>query len=213
VAAGEEERRQIAATIHDDSIQVMTAAGMRLQILRKSLDSPEQLRRLDELEQTIHLSIARLRRLIFELRPPALDHEGLGAALRMYVGEAIAETGAAYDLEDVSTLEPSEETRVILYRIAQEVLANVRRHAGAEHVRITISDRAGGHLVEIVDDGVGFRPEELGGRSSGGLAAVRGRAELAGGRLEVVSAPGAGTTVECWLPAGGPTTEDAELVA
>ncbi len=87
VSAGEEERRRIAGDIHDDSIQVMTAVGMRLQILRKSIADTPSLGRLDELEQTIGLSISRLRHLIFELRPPALDNEGLSAALRAYLGE------------------------------------------------------------------------------------------------------------------------------
>ena len=87
VRAGEEERGRIALGIHDDSIQAITAAGMRLQILRRSLDDPEQLQLLWELETTIQLSIVRLRHLLFELRPPALDTDGLSAALELYLEE------------------------------------------------------------------------------------------------------------------------------
>ncbi|HEY4348955.1 MAG TPA: response regulator [Gaiellaceae bacterium] len=200
VSAGEQERRQIASDIHDDSIQVMTAAGMRLQILRKSLESPEQLARLDELERTIQLSIARLRRLIFELRPPALDLDGLGAALKLYVADAANETGAIYDVENQVVIEPDEEARVILYRIAQEVLANVRKHAAATSVKIAISDQDGGFHVRIADNGIGFEPAEAARRAGVGLAAVRERAELAGGWIRIESSLGSGATVEYWIP-------------
>ena len=77
VSAGEEERQRIAADIHDDSIQAMTAAGVRLQLLRREIDEPEQIALLTDLQATIELSISRLRHLLFELRPPALDREGL----------------------------------------------------------------------------------------------------------------------------------------
>src|SRR2546423_2053531 len=80
----EEERQRIASDVHDDSIQVITAASMRLQILRRSVDDPDQLAELDELDETIRLSIDRLRHLVFELRPPVLDRDGLAAALRVY---------------------------------------------------------------------------------------------------------------------------------
>jgi PAS domain S-box-containing protein len=213
VSAGEEERRQIATDIHDDSIQVMAAAGMRLQILRRSLDDPEHLSRLDELEHTIELSIARLRHLIFELRPPVLDLEGLAAALRMYAADVTAETGAEFELEDRLTSEPPESVRVILYRIAQEVLTNVRKHSAASRVKVRISDRDRGYEVRIEDDGVGFVPE-LADRRPGhlGLAAIRERAELAGGSFEVESTPGAGTVVEFWIGSGFHSAPDPGLV-
>jgi PAS domain S-box-containing protein len=200
VSAGEEERRRIAGDIHDDSIQVMTAAGMRLQILRRSMDDPEQLQRLSELEQTIQLSISRLRHLIFELRPPALDNEGLSAALRAYLDEADETSGTSYQLDDRLTSQPSEETRVILYRIAQEVLTNVRKHAGAETAIVTLDARDGGYYVRVRDDGVGFTPQLATARPGHlGLAAIRERAELAGGWLRIESAPNDGTTVEFWI--------------
>jgi PAS domain S-box-containing protein len=202
VSAGEEERRRIATDIHDDSIQVMTAAGMRLQILRGALDSPEQLRRLSELEQTIQLSISRLRHLIFELRPPALDNEGLSAALRAYLDEVDEITPTSYGLDDRLVVQPSEATRVILYRIAQEVLTNIRKHAGAENATVTLEESDGGYRIRIRDDGVGFTPESAGPRPGHlGVAAIRERAELAGGWLQIESAPGQGTAVDFWIPA------------
>jgi len=210
VSAGEEERGRIAADIHDDSIQVVTAAGIRLQILRESLDDPTQIRLLDELAETIQHAISRLRHLLFELRPPALDYEGLGQALRMYLDVADEQTDTIYRLDDRIISQPAEATRLILYRIAQEVLTNVRNHAGAKTATVTLSERDDGHYVRVVDDGVGFVPEAAPDRPGHlGIAAIRERAELAGGWLRVTSKPGDGTTVEFWIPPGA----EEELVA
>ncbi len=200
VAAGEEERRRLASDIHDDSIQVMTAAGMRLEILRRSLDDPEQLSRLDELDESIQLAISRLRHLIFELRPPTLDNQGLALALRAYLNLTDETTDTIYALEDQLTSEPSAAKRVVLYRITQEILTNVRKHAGARHATVTLASRDGGTCVTVSDDGTGFVPD-LDSEHHGhlGLAAARERAELAGGWLHVTSAPDHGTTVEYWI--------------
>jgi signal transduction histidine kinase len=203
VSAGEEERRQIAGDIHDDSIQVVTAAGMRIQILRRSLEDPAQLQLLDELGETIQLAISRLRHLVFELRPPALDHEGLGPALRMYLDFADEQTGTSYHLDDRLTSQPREATRVILYRIAQEVLTNVRKHADAENATVTLAGWDDGYYVRVVDDGVGFDTELAATRPGHlGIAAIQERAELAGGWLRVESTPGSGTAVEFWIAGG-----------
>jgi PAS domain S-box-containing protein len=203
VSAGEDERQRIAADIHDDSIQVMTAAGMRLEILERSVSDPEQLAFLAPLQQTIALAISRLRHLLFELRPPVLDHEGLGPALRMYLEVADEQTATSYELDDRLSSQPPEAARLILYRIAQEVLTNVRKHAGAAKAFVTLSCREGGYLVRVVDDGVGFPMGAAGPRPGHlGLAAIRERAELAGGWLRVRSEPGSGTTVEFWVPGG-----------
>jgi PAS domain S-box-containing protein len=201
VAAGEEERARIADDIHDDSIQVITAAGMRLQILRRTIEDPEQLRLLDEFEKTIQLSIARLRHLLFELRPPVLDNDGLSAALELYLDEADDETTATYRLDDELTSQPSLETRTILYRIVQEALVNARKHAQAANVVVALRERDDGYHVCVSDDGVGFVVDSsapLPGHL--GLRAMRERATLAGGWLRIDAAPGRGTTVEAWVP-------------
>jgi PAS domain S-box-containing protein len=201
MTGAEEERQRIASDIHDDSIQVITAASMRLQILRRSLDDPGQLAELDELAETIRLSIDRLRHLIFELRPPVLDRDGLAAALRVYLEEAEDQTPTRYKLEDRLSGQPPEEIRLILYRIAQEALANVRKHADARTATVTLAARAGGYFVRIADDGVGFLAERLTAVPGHlGLASMRERAELAGGWLRVASELGAGSTVEFWIP-------------
>jgi PAS domain S-box-containing protein len=202
VSTAEEERQRIAADIHDDSIQVMAAAGMRLQILRRTLDDPEQLQLLSALEQTIELSIGRLRHLLFELHPPVLDQEGLTAALRMYLDEAEHQSPIRYSLDDRLRAQPPEDVRLIIYRIAQESLTNVRKHSQARTGRVMVEERGGGFLVRITDDGIGFDADSVAPTPGHlGLTAIRERAELAGGWLKITSAKGSGTTVEFWIPA------------
>lgn len=87
VQAQEEERQRIASDIHDDTIQKMTAVGMRVETLRRRIDEPQALRSIEQLQETVQLSIGRLRHLMFELRPPSLDREGLAAALRQHLSE------------------------------------------------------------------------------------------------------------------------------
>ena len=215
VTAGEEERARIAGDIHDDSIQAIAAAGMRLQILRRKLHDPEQLKLLGDLQETIGLSIDRLRHLLFELRPPVLDSEGLAAALEMYLEDAADGSTTRYELKDKLRSQPSAQTRTILYRIAQEALVNVRKHACATTVTVSLLERDGGYLVRIADDGVGFAVDEAKPVSGHlGLASMQERAMLADGWLRVTSAPQDGTAIEVWVPALAPGDEpDAPTLA
>jgi signal transduction histidine kinase len=201
VRAGEEERLRIATNLHDDSIQAMTAAGLRLERLRQEIQDTNQLAVLSKLEDAIEASISRLRHLLFELRPPSLDNEGLAAALRIYIDESRDQTPTVYRLEDQLRAQPEHEARIILYRVAQEALTNIRKHARAAEARVLLGHRDGGFLVRITDDGVGFRTDEATAVPGHlGLAAMRERAELADGTVRIESAPHAGTTVECWIP-------------
>lgn len=202
VQAQEEERHRIAADIHDDPIQKMVAVGMRLQMLQAGLiDAEQQADVVKKLHDTVALSIASLRHLLFELRPPILDQEGLVAALHQYMEHP--EVGIEFRIENRLIDEPRGETRVILYRIAQETLANVRKHARARRVEVFLGEQDGGFLVRISDDGEGFSPQEAITAVPGhlGLTAMRERAEMAGGWCRVRSIPRGGTTVEFWLPA------------
>ena len=203
--AQEQERGRIASDIHDDSIQAMTAVGIRLESLRRRLTDPEQLRVLEELEETVVLSIARLRHLLFELRPPVLDREGLAPALRVYLEELSKEAGVAYRIDNGLVAEPPEDTRRILYRIAQEALTNVRKHARARRVLVVLKEEERGFRILVRDDGQGFSMEGPEEQALGhlGFTAMRERAELAGGWWRISSSPGRGTTVEFWLPAQG----------
>jgi PAS domain S-box-containing protein len=202
VKAEEEERRRIAGEIHDDSLQVMAAVAMYLHTIRRHVADPEGSQTLDALDETVHEAIVRLRHLLFDLRPPTLDLEGLPTAIEMCLEETLVPLGVAFSMEERLTSEPGSEARTILYRIAQEALTNVAKHAEANKVSVSVEQRDEGFLVRIEDDGQGFslhealrpRPGQL------GLGAMKERAEIAGGWFRVDSAPGTGTTVEFWVP-------------
>ena len=205
VRAQEEERRRIAAGIHDDTIQVISAASLRVQQLRRRLRDRAEVEILDKLEETLRLSLSRLRQLIFDLRPPSLEEGSLAAALRIYLEQMRSETGIAYQFEDSLAAKAPANTTVLIYRIAQEALMNVRKHARATTVRVELLGLGDGCLVRIADDGVGYNPGEVEGHPGHlGLVLIRERAQLAGGWCRLESAPGAGTTVEFWVPLGGP---------
>ena len=210
VSAQEEERARLAGDIHDDPIQKMVVTSMRLQMLRRQVTDPEVTEGLEALLETVKTSIASMRHLIFELRPTVLDEDGLAAALRSLLDSVSAHL--TYDLDNELADEPSPENRVILYRIAQEAIGNVRKHARVDHVSVAMGQRKGGHFVRVSDDGVGFAGSEIPQSAPGhlGLTSMRERAELAGGWCKVQSLPGSGTVVEAWIPERKPVEPDGE---
>jgi signal transduction histidine kinase len=202
VRAQETERLRIASDIHDDSIQAMAAAGLRLQQLRKRLRTAAEVEALDRLEDAFQGAISRLRHLMFNLRPLALDRSGLAAALQAHLEQIQSGGTMVVELENHLTAEPPPETRVILYRIAIEALANVQKHAGAHLVLVRLENADKGWRVQIDDDGSGFTPNGNGSAPGHlGLTEMRERAQLAGGWWKLESQPGAGTSVAFWLPA------------
>ena len=201
VHAQEEERRAIASDIHDDSIQAMFAVGLRLFALREALHDPAQVEQVDRIQQNVQQSTDRLRHLLFELRPAALDEGGLPAALRQYLDTMKQESAIEVALETALERSPASETQVIAYRIAQEALANVRKHARARRVECAVSAVDDGILTRIVDDGVGFDGSRNGSVPGHlGLIAMRERAEMAGGWFRITSSAGQGCVVEYWIP-------------
>jgi signal transduction histidine kinase len=205
VEAQEEERRSIAEDIHDDTVQVMTAVGMRLHVLRSGLGDPEQRSMLEHTERATTAAIDRLRNLMFELHPRALEREGLAAAVNMYLDQVCGQADLTWHVEDHLHREPPPEIGSTLYRIFLEALANVRKHSRAKRVELLIEDRDGGVFARVRDDGVGFPSEELSESPPGhlGITAIRERARMAGGWCRIDSEPGSGATVECWLPSEG----------
>ncbi len=211
VDAQEKERGRIADDIHDDSIQKMTAVELRLGILKRGADDPKQILQIEQLSATVQAAISSLRHLLFDLLPRVLDTDGLNAAVTIYLRQ-MEEEGLASRLDDRLDTEPPTQTRTIAYRIAQEAIVNVRKHAEASTVDVVLESRDGGVFVRVADDGVGFSPNatEANGREEHlGLASMRERAEMAGGWWRASSAPGKGTVVEFWLPAsvGSPADE------
>lgn len=199
VKAQEEERERVAGDLHDDSVQIMTAVLLRLGALRRTVSDAALVSRLDDLQRDVQEAIKRLRVMIFDLRPPVLDRDGLVPALRQCLENAFEGTEVEWKVDAHLNSEPPTEARAVLYRIAQEAVRNVRHHAQAAYVTVRVAEHEGGVRVQVVDDGVGFSPD--GGETPGhmGLISMRQRAEIAGGWCRVDSRPGAGTTVEFWI--------------
>jgi two-component system, NarL family, sensor histidine kinase UhpB len=198
--AQEGERARLARDLHDEANQALTGVLLRLEATAQH--APPQLR--DELRETQGVAtqaMGELVRLARELRPIALDDLGLGAALRTQVAEfgrrAGVKTMLALPPTGLEDIESDEQ--LVVYRVVQEGLSNVAQHAGARHVRVDVERRGDGTIVRLADDGEGFASGEQ--QAGLGLTGMRERAVLAGGRLDVSSAPGAGTTIELRLGA------------
>ncbi len=205
VHAQEQERVRIASDIHDDPLQKLTAVGMRLAGLRRELGDQGSEAML-QLERTLSGAISSLRSLLFEVRPPSLDREGLATAVSQYLRETCREGELGWEVDDRLVTEPPAEVRAICYRIAQEALTNVRKHARASTVRVELSCSDDGVRVRVLDDGVGIDPDAS-APSAGhlGIPSMRERAELAGGHLRIAPRPEGGTSVEFWLPTSPPS--------
>lgn len=195
----EEERNRIAADIHDDSLQVLAGLGMKLQLIAQKQDDPDLKQGLRDVNAALSDAGRRLRRLIFDLRPDTLEL-GLSPALRFYFEQTA--TSADPELVVISNLphEPPRGVRLMVYRVCQEAIHNVRKHARASHVWVRLDQLEGGVEVLIEDDGDGF-DASLGSRPGHiGLIAMEERIRLAGGRFSLESSPGNGTSVRFWLP-------------
>ena len=209
VAAQEEERARIGGDIHDDSIQVMTAVGMRLDGLRRQVTDPDSMAQLGLLEEAVRHSINRLRSLMFELRPPELDRDGLATALRLYLGATSNQSLPLGEVVDNCSTDLPPDMRTVLYRIALEAITNARKHAGAARLEIALDDLDDGIRLQVRDDGRGFDTAELThlGPHHLGTTTMRQRAEVAGGSLHIRSGHRQGTVVTAWLPSPPVTTD------
>jgi signal transduction histidine kinase len=211
MSAREQERQRIADGIHDDSLQAIVAIGLAIAHFRRKARDEPAVATLEPVQASVRLAAERLRSLLFELHPPQLQTLGLVPALRAYLEHAEREEGLAFTLDDQLPTEPDPELRAFLYRVAQEILMNVRKHARASTVELTLSTGSAQYLVRVCDDGVGFDVTEALRARPGhlGLAALTERLELAGGALRIESAPGAGAIVEFEVPARIPHLVEA----
>lgn len=201
-----EERARIAREIHDGVAQSLAFAALKLdlvaRILRRDPETAEaEVRRAKD---TIREMIREVRRSIFALRPIDLERFGLVETVRRYSVDFGQQNDVRVELELVPIEGVSVKTEAVLFRIFQEAMHNVAKHANARNVRITLRNGGGGAELEVADDGVGFDPREVGDRvttaGSLGLRQMRERVEGRGGRLEVVSHPGEGTRVHARVP-------------
>jgi signal transduction histidine kinase len=197
-----EERHRIADGVHDDSLQAVCAVGLGLANLRRQTNDPEAIDALQRLQETVKFASQRLRSLLFDLRPTELEHDGLGPTLQAYLERAERDEGLGFTLDDQLTSAPDLEMRLFLFGVAQELLMNVRKHAHASRVDVSLTARDGLQVVRVHDDGVGFDVAEARRARPGhlGLAALSERLQLADGMLHIQSAPGVGTTIEFEVP-------------
>lgn len=214
IDAQEEERRRVAYEVHDGFTQMAAAAYRRLALLAEH-HPPEDAQDRRELEDAVALvrrTVAEARRIIANLRPTTLDDFGLATAVRMQVEELRSE-GYEVAYEEALGQERLPATlETALFRVAQEALANVRKHAEADRVHVALERRAGIVLLEVKDSGRGFNTAGLGQRSGPGervgLSSMSERIVLLGGGLEIRSEPGAGTSVVAEVPL--PTVMEAQ---
>jgi signal transduction histidine kinase len=219
ITAQEDERKRIARELHDETTQSLAVLVMGLETAVAALKAGGPQPRLDEVKALAVRTLEEVHRLILDLRPAVLDDLGLFSALRWYAERALSGRGIAVrcEIQELDRRLPPE-FEIALFRIGQEVMNNIARHARAESVLIQLGPHApapGGPRelrIEIEDDGQGFdpgtAPED---RPHYGLIGIRERAELLGGIATIDSAPGHGTRVEVRvpLPEGGPASQAA----
>jgi PAS domain S-box-containing protein len=201
VQAEERERARLSADLRHDAIQVLTAAAARLVVLRRTPLVDWARDEVGGIQAAIQEAAGRLRSLTAELSPMPIERKGLVAALQESVDRLAGETGMDCVVDARIEEEPDSDARVELHRLALEALANVRKHAVARRVRVLLDQRDVGYLLRVEDDGTGFDRDRLENLPYHvGLRAMRERAEILGGRCEIRSSPGAGTTVDVWVP-------------
>ena len=201
VQAEERERARLSADLRHDAIQVLTAAAARLAVLRRTPLVDWARDEVGGIQAAIQEAAGRLRSLTAELSPMPIERKGLVAALQESVDRLAGETGMDCVVDARIEEEPDSDARVELHRLALEALANVRKHAVARRVRVLLDQRDVGYLLRVEDDGTGFDRDRLENLPYHvGLRAMRERAEILGGRCEIRSSPGAGTTVDVWVP-------------
>ena len=196
LAAQEGERLRIARELHDEVGQKLTAVMLQLDGLSRSQAGLG----IEEAREGVRESLKEVRVIARRLRPEALDDLGLASALA-------ALTNSLCDAADMTIerrIDPSlpalhPDAELVVYRVAQEALTNVARHAGCDEARLELRRVDGGVLLEVRDTGVGFEPADI--VEGAGIRGMRERALLAGAELETEAAPQAGTTVKLWVPA------------
>jgi signal transduction histidine kinase len=214
VEAQELERSRLARELHDETGQALTSILLGLKSIRAAHSEAEAERAEADLRELIVQALQDVRRLAVELRPTALDDFGLAAAVERLASTFGERTGIETALETNlpdGRLLPEIET--VLYRVIQEALTNVVKHAGARRVSIVLTQRGDGIRAIVEDDGRGFEAGDV-RHDALGVIGMRERVALVGGTLEVESAPGAGTTLAAYVPvatAAGPGAGELRL--
>lgn len=198
--AREEERRHLSRELHDELGQQLTAIRIELGALRRDSHG-ETADRLRELIGHVDMLVGSVRRIAADLRPAMLDDLGLEAALEWLVKEWGERTGLALRLQVHPLREQlSEAAKIAVYRIVQEALTNVARHANARSAIVSLQSQAGHLRIVVADDGVGLSHGAVDKRQSNGLRGIRERARSLGGHAEISNRPGGGSQLVVVLP-------------
>jgi PAS domain S-box-containing protein len=210
ITAQEEERRRLAGDLHDDAIQSLTAARMHLSVLHHQLERldgvPEAVAAaLAHARDNLEQGLAAARTFLFDLRPPLLDSAGLEPALRQQLAKLAERTGCKTEVTWLLDERLDADLETVAFRVVQEALANVARHADATTVWVQAERDGSDVVLQVADDGVGFDPPAARERAAAtghlGLRSMAERIQTAGGSLEITSEPGGGTRVVLRLPA------------
>ncbi len=200
--ATEDERRRIARELHDDTAQRLAASILRVHLLAEEPDAESRRSLLREIREEIVETAEGVKRIARGLRPPELGDVGLAAALQSHL-RGLRE-GTGFDVEaEVGLVDPflGSNERLVIYRVVQEALLNVMRHADVPDARLTLGVDDGSVFAEVSDSGKGFDLEgSADGRGGLGLLGMRERATMIGGRLTIETAPGEGTRIRIDLP-------------
>jgi signal transduction histidine kinase len=197
----EEERLQLARKLHDELGGLLTAAKMDLSWLQSHPGEPPNERRLAQLGEALDQAMNVKRRVVENLRPSLLDHFGLAIALRAYVESTCTQANLMFDAmvdDDVGPV--PQNIAIALFRLVEEGISNITRHAGAHKIRLEFGGDAQHFVLKLGDDGRGMKLEDEGFRWSHGLTGMRHRIEALHGRFTLRSNPGHGTQIEVEVP-------------
>lgn len=218
----EEERKRIARELHDEFAQLLTGLKLDLAALGKqvakgvAMSQLELIEKLQSMAALVGDSIHLVRKVASSLRPSILDDLGLVPALQWQAREFEARSGIHCETslsQNLSQREFDPDRSTALFRIAQELLTNVMRHAHASHVRLVLGEESEGLFLEVSDDGCGIAEREYVNPTTLGLRGLEERVALFGGTLHIDGDPGKGTTVRAWIPQGNEHAENHTTAA
>src|SRR5262245_2914263 len=198
----EKEKSELARRLHDELGGLLTAAKMDLSWLQSRVtEQPLHVTRLTQLGNVLDEAMDLKRRVVEELRPSLLDHFGLPTALRAHVEHVCRQADLQFEVTLIDELDAlPKESGIALFRVIQEGLMNVVRHAHARQVRLALTADSQRYLLMLTDDGCGMKLDDTRFRWSHGLTGMRHRVQALGGRFSIESTPAEGTTLRVELP-------------
>jgi two-component system sensor histidine kinase UhpB len=204
LAAQERERRRVASELHDEIGQSLTAAAIQIE---RAADAPDPAKDLGGVADAVRSSLDEVRRIARELRPEALDDLGLINALIALCSRAAVQGRLSVERRLAAIPPRSSELDLVIYRVAQESLTNVVRHAQASSAVVTLGPVDGNAVLTVADDGRGLPPQLP--DDTAGISGMRERARLVNAELRIESTPGSGTTVQLEAPIERPDADSA----